>query len=181
MKAAREQGGQLPSSSISFIRDAVFFSPFLKSDDEAVHPITSNKHPPVASSVYLDTATTATWCLTSSYHVADKADFQELWRKLKFPTKSGTNTVVSSSFPEREGREEEKQNWNKTKKEGEERGKDKKGEQEKPKYSLGFLVVYYVIFNNPHLKSFPLCSLSVSFRKLGLFSFIQFSLKRKHS
>ena len=45
----------------------------------------------------------------SYFHMADKADFQDLWPRLKFQIQSGTNTIVSCSFPEVKGREEKRQ------------------------------------------------------------------------
>ena len=51
--------------------------------------------------------------------MADKADFQDLWPRLKFQIQSGTNTIVSCSFPEVKGRE------------GKRRDKNRKGRREK--------------------------------------------------
>lgn len=63
------------------------------------------------------------------FHMADKADFQDLWPRLKFQIQPGTNTIVSCSFPEVKGREEKKEKQKR--KEEKKKGRDMKGEQQK--------------------------------------------------
>ena len=127
------------------------------------------------SSVYLVTATTATWCATSIWQTRLISWTFSLDWSFKY------NLVQMLLFlaPFQKLRE------------GKRRKRSRKGRRKKKagtwrvnskKYnSLGSLIIYCVIYKNTHIKDFLLFILSVSFRKLGLISPYSICSKKKIS